>query len=74
MRIHPLWEYLCSTGKLKKRWKNILKIKEFSEIFQDRQFNGKDYILEEAITGDFSLVKGWKADKEGNVQFRLAEH
>jgi len=36
----------------------------------ERQFNGRDYILEEAITGDFALVKAWKADKFGNLVFR----
>jgi 3-oxoacid CoA-transferase subunit A len=35
-----------------------------------RQFDGKHYILEEAITGDFALVKGWKADWYGNVVYR----
>lgn len=30
----------------------------------------KDYILEEAITGDFALIKGWKADWYGNVVYR----
>ncbi|MFZ2614117.1 MAG: CoA transferase subunit A, partial [Raoultella planticola] len=35
-----------------------------------RQFAGKPYILEEAITGDFALVKGWKADWYGNVIYR----
>lgn len=35
-----------------------------------QQFNGKDYIMEEAITGDFALVKAWKADKYGNLIFR----
>jgi 3-oxoacid CoA-transferase subunit A len=35
-----------------------------------RQFAGKHYILEEAITGDFALVKGWKADWYGNVIYR----
>ena len=33
-------------------------------------FNGKEYILEESLTGDFAFVKGWRADKSGNVQFR----
>ncbi|XP_041976426.1 succinyl-CoA:3-ketoacid coenzyme A transferase 1, mitochondrial [Aricia agestis] len=37
---------------------------------QVQQFNGKDYIMEEAITGDFALVKAWKADKYGNIIFR----
>ena len=35
-----------------------------------RVYNGKNYILEEAITGDYSLVKAWKADKAGNLIFR----
>jgi acyl CoA:acetate/3-ketoacid CoA transferase alpha subunit len=26
--------------------------------------------MEESITGDFSLIKGWKADKAGNIIFR----
>ena len=34
-----------------------------------REFNGKKYLLEESITGDFSFVKCWKADKEGNLVF-----
>ncbi|WP_349569049.1 CoA transferase subunit A [Azotobacter salinestris] len=35
-----------------------------------REFNGRRYILEEAITGDFAIVKGWKADHFGNVVYR----
>ena len=35
-----------------------------------RNFNGRDYIMEESITGDFSLVKAWKADTRGNLVFR----
>jgi 3-oxoacid CoA-transferase subunit A len=35
-----------------------------------KQFNGRDYILERAITGDFALVKGWRADWYGNVIYR----
>ncbi|KAF8773118.1 succinyl-CoA:3-ketoacid coenzyme A transferase 1, mitochondrial-like [Argiope bruennichi] len=41
-----------------------------SESKEVRQINGRDYILEEAITGDFALVKAWKADKFGNLIFR----
>ena len=37
-----------------------------------RNINGRDYILETALTGDFAIVKGWKADKKGNVIFRKA--
>ena len=34
------------------------------------QFDGKTYIQERAITGDFALVKAWKADRSGNLVFR----
>ena len=35
-----------------------------------REFAGRPYILEGAITGDFAIVKGWKADWYGNVIYR----
>ena len=35
-----------------------------------REFNGRNYIMERAIVGDFALIKAWKADKAGNVVFR----
>ncbi|MDP3299133.1 MAG: CoA transferase subunit A [Phenylobacterium sp.] len=35
-----------------------------------REINGRHYILEPAITGDFAIVKGWKADHFGNVVYR----
>ncbi|KAA0550362.1 CoA transferase subunit A [Bacillus sp. BGMRC 2118] len=34
---------------------------------ETRVFNGKEYLLEEAYTADFSLVREWKADKMGNL-------
>ncbi|QYJ78315.1 CoA transferase subunit A [Shewanella acanthi] len=35
-----------------------------------KEFNGRHYILEESITGDFAIVKAWKADTFGNLVFR----
>ncbi|POM68356.1 Succinyl CoA transferase [Phytophthora palmivora] len=35
-----------------------------------RQFNGRNYVMEEGITGDFALVKAWKGDTDGNLVFR----
>lgn len=46
------------------------KVEIASEPRQAANFNGKDYIMEEAITGDFALVKAWKADEAGNLVFR----
>jgi len=37
---------------------------------ETREFNGKEYLLEEALTADFSLVRAWKADKLGNLVYR----
>ncbi|NXD46657.1 SCOT1 transferase, partial [Copsychus sechellarum] len=35
-----------------------------------REFDGRHFILEKSITGDFALVKAWKADRAGNIIFR----
>ena len=35
-----------------------------------KSFNGEDYILEEGIFADLSIVKAWKADVTGNLVFR----
>ncbi|MBB3182671.1 3-oxoacid CoA-transferase subunit A [Halomonas fontilapidosi] len=35
-----------------------------------RVFNDRHYILEESVVGDFAIVKGWKADRYGNVMYR----
>lgn len=40
------------------------------ESKEEGQFEGRNYVLETAITGDFALVKAWKADKAGNLVFR----
>lgn len=37
---------------------------------EEKVFNGRSYILEEALTGDFAIVKAWKADRFGNLVFR----
>ena len=29
-----------------------------------------EYVMEEALGGDFALVKAWKADTEGNLVYR----
>lgn len=35
-----------------------------------KNFDGRDYVLERGIVGDFAIVKAWKADKFGNLIFR----
>ncbi len=35
-----------------------------------KNFDGRDYVLEKGIVGDFALVKAWKGDKFGNLIYR----
>ena len=37
---------------------------------ESREFNGRPYILEESITGDFAIIKAYKADRYGNCIYR----
>lgn len=35
-----------------------------------REFNGRPYVMEKALHGDFALIKAWKSDRWGNLLFR----
>jgi 3-oxoacid CoA-transferase subunit A len=37
---------------------------------ETREFEGKTYLLERALTADFAFVKAWKGDKWGNLVYR----
>ncbi len=37
---------------------------------EQKEFDGETYILERGIRADLSIVKGWRADEAGNLQFR----
>src|SRR5689334_5095419 len=37
---------------------------------ETKTFDGREYVLEEAIRADLSIVKAWKGDKSGNLVFR----
>jgi 3-oxoacid CoA-transferase A subunit len=52
--------------KLGEGGKNVIA----SEKKETKEFDGKTYVLERSIVGDYALVKGWKADEKGNVMFR----
>lgn len=43
---------------------------QVAEGKEHREFNGRTYMLEQGITGDFALVKAWKADTMGNLIYR----
>jgi len=37
---------------------------------ETREFDGKMYVMERGIVGDFSLVAAWKGDRYGNLVYR----
>ena len=41
-----------------------------SRMTQVRVFDGRRYVMERALRGDFALVKAWRADHSGNLVFR----
>ncbi len=45
-------------------------IKKASEKKEVRVFDGRDYVLEPSIRGDFAIIKAWKADPKGNLVYR----
>jgi acyl CoA:acetate/3-ketoacid CoA transferase alpha subunit len=47
-------------------------IKVASEKKETRVFEGREFVLEHGITGDFALVKAWKGDRHGNLVYRAS--
>src|SRR5512141_131004 len=37
---------------------------------ETKSFDGREYVLERGIVGDFALVAAWKADRLGNLVYR----
>ncbi len=43
---------------------------QVAEGKETKIFNGEEYILEQGIFADLSIIKAWKADETGNLVFR----
>lgn len=41
-----------------------------AEKKETRDFDGKHYVLERALRGDFAFIKAWKGDRWGNLVYR----
>lgn len=41
-----------------------------SEKKEKREYDGREYVLERAIVGDYAIIKAWKCDEKGNTMFR----
>ena len=42
---------------------------EYSAPKETRHIQGKECLYEESITGNFALIKAWRGDPQGNLQF-----
>ena len=63
---------VVQTGEIPLQHNSDGTIKHYGKPRDVKIFNGKAYIMEEAIPGDVAFVKAYKADKLGNAQFRMA--
>ena len=43
---------------------------QVAEGKETRVFDGEEYVLERGIRADLAVIKGWKADRAGNLIFR----
>jgi 3-oxoadipate CoA-transferase alpha subunit len=46
---------------------------ELAEGRETRLINGREYLLEYALPCDYALIRAWRADAAGNLQFRLSQ-
>jgi 3-oxoacid CoA-transferase len=60
---------LVQTGGFPLRYNPDGSIQQSSGGREVRQFHGRNYLLEEGLTGDVALIKAWKADRAGNLVF-----
>jgi len=63
---------VVQTGELPLRNNADGTVAEYNQPRDVKVFDGKSYVMEEAIKGDYAFIKAWKADRLGNVQFRFA--
>ncbi len=45
-------------------------VAKYSAKKEVREFDGRSFVLEPAITGDYAIVKAWKGDRFGNLVYR----
>jgi 3-oxoacid CoA-transferase A subunit len=46
---------------------------QLAEGKEHREFKGRTYLLEEAITADYAFVRAWHADEFGNLSYKGSE-
>jgi 3-oxoacid CoA-transferase/3-oxoacid CoA-transferase subunit A len=59
-----------SEGGLPVRYAADGSVAKYSAKKETREFDGRPYVLEPAIRGDYAIVKAWKGDRFGNLVYR----
>jgi 3-oxoacid CoA-transferase subunit A len=59
-----------SDGGLPLRYAADGSVAKLSEKKELRELDGRTYVLERGIRGDFAIVKAWKGDRFGNLVYR----
>jgi 3-oxoacid CoA-transferase/3-oxoacid CoA-transferase subunit A len=59
-----------SEGGLPLKYAADGSVAKYSQKKETREIDGRNYVLEPAITGDFAIVKAWKGDRYGNLVYR----
>ncbi|KAH8725521.1 hypothetical protein GQ44DRAFT_749566 [Phaeosphaeriaceae sp. PMI808] len=63
---------VVQTGELALRHNKDGSVAQYSTPRDVKVFNGKSYVMEESIKGDYAFIKAYKADRLGNLQFRFS--
>jgi len=63
---------VVQTGELAIKHHSDGSVAQYSMPRDVKVFSGKSYIMEESIKGDYALIKAYKADRLGNLEFRFA--
>lgn len=61
---------LLQEGQIPVRLSSDGKVLEHGKKREVREFKGRKFLMEEAITGDVAILRAWKADEAGNCVFR----
>lgn len=57
-------------GKIPMKFNSEGKVVEYGTPREVREFNGRKFLMETALTGDVAILRAWKADEAGNCVFR----
>lgn len=63
---------VVQTGEVPLKHNADGSVQQYTTPKDVKVFDGKPYVMEESIKGDYAFVKAWKADRLGNVMFRFA--